>query len=180
MRLSNDIVEKNGFLLIGKIVGVHGIKGNLKVYSYAETLSVFESGSSILVINQKGLQKTYTVKWVKPHHRVLLLSLAGIDSRNLAESLVGSELLIEKAKLPELEEGSYYWFDLIGLEVFTIDNEYVGRVESIMPTGSNDVYVVKNPDKDQDNEILIPALTSVVLEIDIDLKTMRVDLPAGL
>ena len=180
MRLSNDIVEKNGFLLIGKIVGVHGIKGNLKVYSYAETLSVFEPGSSILVINQKGLEKTYTVKWVKPHQRVLLISLEGIDSRNLAESLIGSEFFIEKAKLPVLEDGSYYWFDLIGLAVFTIDNEYIGRVESIMSTGSNDVYVVKNPDQDHNNEILIPALTSVVLEIDINLKTMRVDLPDGL
>jgi len=180
LRLSNDIVEKNGFLLIGKIVGVHGIKGNLKVYSYAETLSVFEPGSSILAINQKGLEKTYTIKWVKPHHRVLLLSLEGIDGRSLSESLVGSGLFIEKTRLPEIEDGSYYWFDLIGLAVFTIDNEYIGRVESIMTTGSNDVYVVKNPDKDHDNEILIPALTSVVLEIDVNLKTMRVDLPAGL
>ncbi len=180
MRLSNDIVKKNGFLLIGKVVGVHGIKGNLKVYSYGETLSVFEPGSSILVISPKGLEKTYTVKWVKPHQRVLLMSLEGIDSRNLAEDLIGSEFFFEKAKLPELEEGSYYWFDLIGLAVFTIDNEYIGRVESIMPTGSNDVYVVKNPDKDHNNEILIPALTSVVLEIDVNLKTMRVDLPEGL
>lgn len=180
MRLSNNTVEKNGFLLIGKIVGVHGVKGNLKVYSFAESLSTFEPGSSILAIDQKGLESTHTIKWVKPHHRVILLSLEGIASRSLAEALVGSGLFIEKARLPKLDGGSYYWFDLIGLSVYTTDDQYLGRVESIMTTGSNDVYVVKNPDKDQDNEILIPALASVVLEIDIDHKTMRVDLPAGL
>jgi len=173
-------VEKNGFLIIGKIVGVHGVEGNLKVYSYAESLSIFAPGSSILAINKEGLEKTYTVKWVKPHHRVILLSLDGIAGRDQSEALVGYELFIEKAKLPEPEDGSYYWFDLIGLSVFTTDNEYIGCVESIMTTGSNDVYVVKNPDKEHDNEILIPALASVVLDIDIDHKTMRVDLPAGL
>ena len=173
-------MQKNDFILIGKIIGVHGIQGNLKVYSYAESLSVFESGGSILAVNQQGIEQTYTIKWVKPHHRVLLLSLEGIESRNLAETLVGSELFIEKTRLPELEDESYYWFDLIGISVFTSNGDYIGRIESIMPTGSNDVYVVKNPDKDHDNEVLIPALTSVVLEIDLELKTMRVDLPEGL
>jgi len=173
-------VEKNGFLLIGKIIGVHGVKGNIKAYSYAESLSVFEPGSPILAVDEKGLETTYKVNWVKPHNRVILLSLGGIDSRHLADTLKGSKLYVEKAILPELEDGAYYWFDLIGLSVFTTDDEYIGSIASILPTGSNDVYVVKNPNKDNDHEILIPALASVVLEIDITKKTMRVDLPEGL
>ncbi|MBL7180869.1 MAG: 16S rRNA processing protein RimM [Desulfobacterales bacterium] len=170
----------DGFLLVGKVVGVHGLKGNIKVYSYAESLSVFEPGGPILAVNKKGLETTYIINWVKPHHRVALLSLEGIAGREFAETLVGSKLYIEKAKLPKLEDGSYYWFDLIGLSVFTTANEYLGNIEAIIPTGSNDVYVVKHPDKDHDNEILIPALASVVLEIDVNQKTMRVDLPEGL
>ncbi len=173
-------MEKNGFLLIGKIIGVHGVKGNIKVYSYAESLSVFEPGSHILAVNEKGLETTYKVNWVKPHNRVVLLSLVGIADRHLAAPLKGSRLYIEKALLPELEDGAYYWFDLIGLSVFTTGNEYIGSIASILPTGSNDVYVVKNPNKDNDHEILIPALASVVLEIDITNKTMRIDLPEGL
>ena len=173
-------MEKNGFLSIGKIVGVHGIKGNIKVYSYAESLSVFEKGSSVLVVNAKGFKKTFKIRWVKPHGRVVLLSLQGIDNRNLSETLIGSELLIEKDSLPELEDGSYYWFDIIGLSVFTTDEKYIGLVESIIPTGSNDVYVVKDPTKDRDNETLIPALESVVLEIDLEHKKMIVELPEGL
>ncbi len=171
---------KNGFLPIGKIVGAHGIKGNIKAYSYAESLGVFESGSSILIINAKGIETNYKVRWVKPHNRLILLSLHGIKDRNSAESLIGSELFIEQAILPELEDGSYYWFDIIGLSVFTSDDQYIGLVESIIPTGSNDVYVVKDPRKDPPGETLIPALESVVLEIDLKRKTMRVDLPEGL
>ena len=173
-------MEKNGFLSIGKIVGVHGIKGNIKVYSYAESLSVFEKGSSVLVANDKGFKKTFKIKWVKPHGRVVLLSLQGIDNRNLSETLIGSELLIERDSLPDLEDGSYYWSDIIGLSVFTTDKTYIGLVESIIPTGSNDVYVVIDSTKDRDHETLIPALESVVLKIDLDKKTMIVDLPEGI
>lgn len=173
-------MEKNGFFPIGKIVGPHGVKGNIKVYSYAESLSVFDPGSSILVINAKGSEKTYKIKWVKPHSRGILLSLKGIESRGSAETLVGSELFIEQANLPELEDGSYYWLDIIGLSVFTTDEQYLGKVESIIYTGSNDVFVVKDSNKEHDNETLIPALESVILEIDFKLKTMRVDLPEGL
>ena len=120
--------------------------------------------------------RDYEINWVKPHSKVDLLSLKGIETRDQAQALIGSELFIEKAQLPHLDEGNYYWFDLIGLEVFSTDNNYPGRLHSIIQTGSNDVYVVK---KDE-NEILIPALESVVHAIDLEKKRMRVELPEGL
>lgn len=169
-------MEENGFLPIGKIVGTHGVKGTIKVYSYVESLDLFKPGGLVLIRNPKGLEKTYAIKWVKPHKRIILLSLEEIININLAETLIGSELFVEKAALPELEDGTYYWADIIGLSVFTTDEKYLGRVESIIATGSNDVYVVK----DKDNEILIPAIESVVESIDLKQKTMRVDLPKGL
>ena len=173
-------MEKNGFVPIGKIVGAHGVKGNIKVYSYAESLSVFNPGSLILLITPKGFEKTYKIEWVKPHGRLTLLSLKGVENRNSVESLIGSVFFIERARLPEAEDGSYYWVDIIGISVFTADDEYIGRVESIIPTGSNDVFVVKSPNKAHDSEILIPAIESVILEIDLEHKTMRVNLPEGL
>jgi 16S rRNA processing protein RimM len=90
--------------------------------------------------------------------------------------MVGCDLFIKKSELPELEEGTYYWFDLIGIDVYTTQEEYLGRIASIVETGSNDVYVVKNGEQ----EILIPALETVVLDIDLGKKQMRVDLPEGL
>lgn len=173
-------MKKNGFLSIGKIIGTHGVKGTVKVRSDAESLSVFKPSSLVIVRSAKGLEKVYPIQWVKPHNRVILLSLQGINDLNLAEELIGSELIINKSNLPELEKGTYYWFDIIGLSVFTSDEKYLGIVESIIPTGSNDVYVVKDPNKEQDNETLIPACESVVLDIDLKQKIMRVDLPEGL
>lgn len=169
---------QEGFLLIGKITGVHGIKGTNKAFFYFESLSAFESDSLILLKNPEGLEKTYEIKWVKSHGRGFLLSLKGISCREEAKALIGSELFIKKEKLPELEDGTYYWFDIIGLAVYTIKDKYLGCVESIISTGSNDVYVVK--DKAGNNEVLIPALESVVKKIDFKLKIMQVDLPEGL
>ena len=166
----------NGSLLIGKIVGTHGIKGTFRVYSYAESLSVFKPDSLILIRNTRGHEKIHVVNWAKPHKQVILLSFKGIIDISQAEPLIGSELFISKADLPKLEDKTYYWFDIIGLSVFTIDDRYIGRIESIIPTGSNDVFVVKDGDK----EILIPGIESVVLSIDPNKKIMMVDLPDGL
>ncbi|MEJ2655835.1 MAG: ribosome maturation factor RimM [Desulfobacterales bacterium] len=176
----NNDVQKYGFLPVGKIVGSHGVKGNLKVRSYAESLTVFKPGKLILVIQAGQIERKYSINWAKPHGKFLLLSLKGIENRNAGDSLVGNDLFIERAELPELEEGSYYWADIIGLSVFSIDDQYIGRVESIIPTGGNDVYVVKNQNKNDNHEILIPAIESVVLEMDFKNKIMRVALPEGL
>ena len=173
-------VQKTGFLVVGKIVGSHGINGNLKVRSYAESETVFKPGRSILVIQAGQIEKRYSIQWAKPHGKTMLLSLKGIDDRHAADGLVGAEFFIERASLPELEQGSYYWIDLIGLSVFSTDDQYIGCIESIMPTAGNDVYVVKNHDKNDHHEILIPAIESVVLNIDFKKKIMRVDLPEGL
>jgi len=167
----------DGFIPIGKIVNAHGVEGAIKVYSYAESLSVFNPGNMILVKNLgDSSEKCYKVKWSAPHSRFVLLMFEGIDSRNLADNLKGCDLFIEKAVLPELEENTYYWEDIIGLSVYTADDIFLGRVESIIQTGSNDVYVVKNGK----SEILVPAMESVVLKIDLDQKTMKVNLPEGL
>ena len=172
-------MEPNGIVLIGKIVGVHGLNGTNKVFSYAESLSIFTPNRSIVLRQPQGQERTYIIRWAKEHARGILLSLEGVTDRDQAQSLVGCELLIPKSSLPEPEEGTYYWFDLIGLSVYTTDGRYLGRLESILPTGSNDVYVVK-PETDSKEEVLIPAIESVVKEIDLENRLIRVDMPEGL
>ena len=163
-------------MLIGKIVGIHGIKGTNKLRSYAESLSVFLPGRSILVRDLRGREASYEIHWVKPHTGTPLVSFKGITDYGQAKTLIGAELFIPQSELPELDEDTYYWYDLIGIEVVTMTGEFLGRIESIIETGSNDVYVVKSNEK----EVLIPALESVVLEIDLAHKRMQVDLPEGL
>ena len=163
-------------MLIGKIVGIHGIKGTNKLRSYAESLSVFSPGSSVLIRDLLGRETSYKINWVKPHTGIPLISLKGITNCDQAKTLIGGELFIPQSQLPVLDEDTYYWFDLIGIEVYTKTEEFLGRIESILETGSNDVYVVKKHEK----EVLIPALESVVLKIDLERKRMQVDLPEGL
>lgn len=167
---------KEGLIPVAKITGLHGVRGNLKVTSYAQSDSFFEPGSPMRVGLPGGEETLLHINWVKPHNRVLLMSLREITSRDMAAPLVGREVWVDRSLLPALEEGAFYWCDIIGMKVVTAADVYLGRVVSVMPTGSNDVYVVKN----EQDEHLIPALASVVTEIDLNARTMRVELPAGL
>lgn len=163
-------------VLIAEIIGVHGIKGTNKIRSYAESLSSFKPGCSITVRERGGQEKSFEIRWVKPHTGTALIAFKGINERHQAQALIGAELFVPKDELPELEQDSYFWFDLIGMAVYTTADEYLGRIESIIETGSNDVYVVQ----DNKKEVLIPALESVVLDIDTKAKRMQVELPEGL
>ena len=163
-------------ITIGKIVGVHGVKGTLKIHSYAESLEIFQPSTMIWVSTSDDEVTEYEIDWIKPHSRGALLALNNIVDRDQAKSLVGAVLQISPLVLPDLDTGVYYWYELIGMQVYTSDNRYLGQLESIIETGANDVYVVKNNDR----EILIPALKSVVQAIDIKAKLMRVELPDGL
>jgi len=162
---------------IGRIVGVHGIKGYVKVHCEADSFSVLASGHSVIVRDPKGAIRELKIVDARPQGKMLLLLLKGVSDRNTAEILRGSDLLVEKSSLPELEPDTYYWADIAGMSVVSVDGQPVGTVASLIETGSNDVYVVKTPDA---GEILIPAIASVVLEIDLNRKIMRVDLPDGL
>ena len=103
-----------------------------------------------------------------------------MSTRDQAESLVGCELWIPRSSLPPLDEDTHYWVDLIGLSVFTADGEYLGRISDIIATGANDVYVVKTPEGYPVEEILLPAIASVILEVDQQDQKMIVELPEGL
>ena len=168
------------FLLIGKIVGLHGIRGSLRAVSYAETPDIFEADLSFLIVDTRGETHTHTIDWVKPHKRGLLMSFHDVQDRDTAETLLQAEIYMKKADLPILEEDAYYWFELEGLSVMNTDGKYLGRIESIFSTGSNDVYVVKKEDQGTASELLIPALASVVRSVDLDRGSMMVELPEGL
>jgi 16S rRNA processing protein RimM len=169
---------EDDFLPVGKVVGVHGIKGNLKLYPYVESLSIFKSGRKILLRNRHGEKENHIIKSGKLYKNIFRLALQGIENRNDAEKRIGMEVFIEKAGLPDLEEDEYYWFEIIGLDAFLEDGTRLGRVESIFQTGSNDVYVIKNSKNGR--ETLVPAIESVVMDIDLENKRMTVTLPDGL
>ncbi len=176
----NSVAAFKDVIQIGKIVAAHGIRGAVKVYSYAESLELYRPGTRLLLKLADGRKEILPVAWVKPHKGTLRLALETVSDRNRAEHLVGARIYADKAALPELDSETYYWFDLIGLPVYTTGGRFLGKVDHIIETGSNDVYVVKKGRGRKMQEILIPALKSVVRDIDLERQRMEVELPEGL
>ncbi|MFO7963360.1 MAG: ribosome maturation factor RimM [Desulfobacterales bacterium] len=168
-------MSERDMLAVGRITGVHGIRGSLKIIYYAEPTGIQKDGFT-LIRHPSGWEKEFEVKGVRPYKKGALLFLEEVTDRSHAEKFVGGEIFVYRRDLPELEEGVYYWADLIGMQVYDGDR-LIGRMEAIIETGSNDVYVVKDKNG---KETLIPALASVVLDVNVKTETMRVRLPDGL
>lgn len=184
MKSSSKFKDPSELVLIGKVVAAHGIKGAVKVISYAESVDIFQAVDILWTPSVRrtvdGSFDCLKVTWAKPHKQNIRLGFTEVINRDQAEEMVGMELFLEKSRLPELEDDTYYWFDLIGIAVKTVDDEFIGHIERILPTGGNDVYVVKHADACGEKERLIPAVADVIQRIDLDKKTMVVDLPEGL
>jgi 16S rRNA processing protein RimM len=163
-------------LTIGKVVGLHGIKGLVKVRSDADSVAFFPIGEELCLKKRDGACQRFRISSCSRHKQVFLLGLEGIESIEAAQPWAESHVCIDESLLPPVEAGTYYFYQIIGLSVFTVNKRYIGRVEEIFPTGSNDVYVVKQGDK----ETLIPAIDSVVIRVDLDDSRIWVDLPEGL
>lgn len=160
---------------IGKVTGVHGLNGNLKVWSFAESIDTFGAGRIVLLQTENGQSREFKIKKASTHKKGLLLSLETIENRTLAEELIGSEIKIGRDQLPEPEEDSWYWQDLIGLNVSDHIKGALGRVTDIFPTGAYDILVVT--DKDNNKEILIPMNRHFVADVDLENQKIVTTLP---
>lgn len=118
-----------------------------------------------------------TIRSQRPHQEGLLLGFDGIDTPELAGRFRNEVLYVPLADAPELSEGEYYYHELIGLSVVDEAGHPLGTLTEIMETGANDVYVLVDP---SGTEILLPAIPEVVLDVDLDARTMRVHLLPGL
>lgn len=163
---------------IGEVTGAHGIKGQIKVASLTDFDELrFAVGAKVYV---EKLHTTMTITQSSMHKGVHLLQLDGITDRDTAQSLLHSYLQIASSDLQELPEGEYYQFQLLGVEVYEGD-KFLGVVSKVQQTGANDVYYIDTPDEvGQHGQILLPALKSVVLDIDLTNNRMQVKIPAGL
>ena len=164
------------FFAIGQIVKTRGLSGCLKVISYTQTQNIFTGLKDIYIEKTAGQKNKYNIRKINSTGKFLFIELEGIASVELAAHLVGGTIFLPKDILPKLPEGEYYWQDIIGLNVVDEDGESLGKVESIFPTGSNDVYVCKGSYR----EILLPATAEVIKKIDIQRRVIKVKLPQGL
>jgi 16S rRNA processing protein RimM len=169
-------IPPENLLLMGEVIRPHGLEGLLRIKSYAQAEDSFLRAETVLL--QKGSVKPreYAVTSVRPHKNVHLMKLRGVDSLEEAERLKGARILIGKETLNSKSQDEYFWHELIGLEVYLIRGEYVGKIKYILPTGSNDIYVVQEGKK----EVLIPAIYDVVQEIDLTKNRMIISDVEGL
>lgn len=164
------------YIEIGQIVNTNGLKGVVKVNPFTDDISKFEELKYVYIQLKSELKKV-KIEQVRYNKNQVLLKLEGIDSIEEAEKYRNFYLKTEKESQEDLGEDTYYIVDLIGLDVYTDKNEYLGKIEDVFPTGSNDVYVVKD---NLGKQILIPAISDVVKEVDLKNKKMIINLIPGL
>ena len=165
-----------GYIEGGKIVTAHGIKGALKFKVYTESLDYYVPEVSLLIRKPGGKEFEVRATKIAPGSNGTLLYLDGVTDRNQAEALSGSLIFVPKSVLPKPEDGEFYWFELIGMNVVEEDGRILGKLNRIFATGSNNVYVVKNGGK----ELWLPALKHVVLETNLAAQRITVKIPEGL
>ncbi|MCK5898458.1 MAG: ribosome maturation factor RimM [Methylococcales bacterium] len=157
-------------ITLGKISGVFGVQGALKIFSFTHpNENILNYPTWILEKDDK--QTEVIVVRGKRQGKAIVARLKNISDRDEALTLVGSEIKIHKSSLPATEKDEYYWHDLIGLNVETLEGIVLGKVDSILETGANDVLIVKG-----EKECLIPFLQpQVIVNINLQTGLMRVD-----
>lgn len=145
---------------IGRVVGVHGIKGEVKAILELDGPEVLEQAPALQVGGRK-----YELIGFRYHKRHYLLQLAEIRDRDQALALIGQDIWLESRWLPALAADEYYWHQIIGLEVYQAGtDEYLGQIAAIIPTPAHDVYVVRRGPE----EFLVPAVAAVILTVDLE------------
>jgi 16S rRNA processing protein RimM len=157
------MIDNDELVPVGKIIGTHGIKGLLKVFSYSGNIESLQQAGTAFLRGKDGVLRDYIVKSVSPHAGGFILGLNNFSDINQVLSLNGSELCLKQSDLPTPGEDEYYWRDLIGLSVHIDNGELLGTLVDIFETGSSDIYVVRGESK----EFLIPAIADVIAHVDI-------------
>lgn len=176
-------------VVMGRVVAPYGVYGWLKVVPDTEAIDgLFDYDTWWL--GKGDNWREMTVEAAKIHNDVILVKLDTIDDRDAAFACKGKQIAVPRSHLPEPEENEYYWSDLMGLHVKNVQGVELGVIDDILETGANDVLVVKGApvEVDEDDtastgkrgkakaqERLLPFIASVVLEVDLEAKTMLVD-----
>ncbi len=159
----------DGLICVGHILGPQGVKGWVKIFSNTSPREnivsyspwLVEWGTELKQINVEG----------RVQGKYVIARLEGIEDRSQADELIGRQLFIRQEQLPSLDEGEYYWSDLTGLKVVSLQGDDLGQIESMLETGASDVMVVKG-----DRERLIPfVMDDIVKQVDLENQRMVVD-----
>ena len=165
-------VDRSQPVIVGRIIGAHGVSGGVMVDVLSDVPHRFDVGQSLTIREQSYciMSSTRTPKGQ------VILKFQDLDSSDAVRDLVGEPVTVAQMSVPLLPEGEYFHFQLIGMRVFTEEGEFLGLVQEVLETGSNDVYVVSG----ESSEVLIPALADVIRDVRVAEGVMVVRLMEGL
>jgi 16S rRNA processing protein RimM len=174
--LSKGTPALSPLVSLGRVSGAHGIRGALKVRADADAATT--DPEVFIALGEVWLGgSSYRVLAAERPKNQVILRLAGIDTRNQAEALVGQTLQGDRRRFPPLPDGEYYWFQVLGLPVVNVtDGALLGRLAEIIPTPAHDVYVVRQGER----EVLLPAVEDVIVEINLKEGVIKTEPPEGL
>lgn len=167
------------FLVLGRVLRPHGVRGELRLQVTTAYPERIVPGKVVFVGPDPENTQTaceYTVTRARMHQKFLILQFETIQDRDTADMLRQQYVMVRPEDAVPLEEGEYYLYQLIGVSVYTDENEHLGTITEMIETGANDVYVVRGPR----GEVLLPAIDECVLELDLDANKMIVHLMDGL
>lgn len=166
------------YLVIGKIGGAHGVRGEVKIIPLTDDVRRFSSLKECLILDeQERVKETKEVEKARVDDTRTLVKFKGIDDRDEVGKLTGFYIAVSREDAVKLPAGRYFIADLIGLKVVDDERGELGTIKDIINSGASDIIIVKRKGK---NELLIPYLNAIVYEVDITSGTMKVKLPEGL
>ena len=168
--------RNEALLEVGKIVGTHGLKGDLKVRPSSDDPGLLLQVEQLYLRLPSGKVLTVQPRRQSLHKGLVLLRLQDYESIDLVEQFIGGDVLLPEHLLPALEDDEYYWRQLKGLPVVDRQRGPIGHLDQMFSTAAHDTYVVKGAL----GEIMIPVVEQFILEINLQERVVRVDLPDGL
>ena len=159
LKMTRSLRSAADRIIIGKLGAPRGLNGEMKLIPLTDFADRFDGLEEVFIDD-----RLRRIDYIKAVGNGLVIRFDGVDDRDGAQQLTNKFLKVDRKNVAPLSDGEFYTFDIIGLDVFDLDNKKLGTVDNVLKTGSNDVFAARS---DEGREILIPALKAVVKEIDI-------------
>ncbi|WP_036709853.1 ribosome maturation factor RimM [Paenibacillus pinihumi] len=164
---------------VGKLVNTHGLRGEVKILSNTDFPEIrFASGSKLALFSPEGNQRLdVLISSSREHKGMFFLKFKEFNDINQVEKYKGWSVKVSEEQQVELEEGEYYYYEIVGCKVVTEEGEELGTISEILRPGANDVWVVE---RSSDKPVLLPVIDDVVLQVDTKQQLVTVRLMEGL
>lgn len=161
-------MSADDLIVMGKIGAVHGVRGEVKIHSFTDPIeNLFDY--PLWHLRRDGETRQVRLASARSQGKGLVARIEGLEDREIARTYTGFEICVPRSELPELEQGEYYWHQLVGLQVVNREQQLLGKVSHLLETGANDVLVVRPCAGSLDGrERLLPYTDDCVEQVDLD------------